>query len=301
MPSNIPAALDAQEDAAIAKMRLVSSSPPKYLVLAMLAGAYVGIAVALLIATASAFTNAHSAGANLIKGSVFGVALTLVVFAGAELFTGVVPAMLQGLVAHKVRMRDLAATWIASWVGNLAGSLGFAAMVNASGVFSTGPVDPASGHTSYFTALSTMIHGKVGLDAGQLFWRAVLCNLLVCLGLWMAARATSDAAKLVVLWWSLLAFVATGFEHSVANMTIFGLGIFAGVPDATIAHLATNLLWVTLGNIVGGGLLVGLAYSYAGREPAATVVIPEPAPVGGTEAPLAAPAPAGAALAQQAG
>lgn len=262
MPATLAQTLDDQEDAAATKVRLLRSSPPRYFVLSLLGGAYVGVAVALLLATAAAFIDSKNPGANLVKGSVFGVALTLVVFAGAELFTGVVPTMLQGLFARRVRARDLASVWAASWLGNLVGSLGFAAMVNASGVFSTGLSS---------SALTAIVKAKVALDPGQLFWRAVLCNFLVCLGLWMAARATSDGAKLVVLWWSLLAFVATGFEHSVANMTIFGIGLFAHVPEATMANLGANLWWVTLGNIVGGGVLVGLVYAYTGRQPVATL------------------------------
>ena len=267
MPLAMPDALDLQEASADSKAALAKTSPARYLVLSMLAGAYVGIAVALLIATASAFITTQNPGANLVKGSVFGIALALVVFAGAELFTGVVPTMIQGLIARRTSVLDLILTWVASWVGNLAGSLLFAAMVNASGILNTGTVNPATHHTAMFAAVTGIIKAKVGLSAGQLFWRAVLCNFLVCLGLWMAARATSDGAKLIVLWWALLAFVATGFEHSVANMTIFGLGIFAHVPLATAANFGTNLLWVTLGNIVGGGVLVGVAYSYAGRAP----------------------------------
>jgi nitrite transporter NirC len=277
MPLTVAEALDGQESAAAAKAALAKGGLPRYLVLAMLAGAYVGIAIALLLATAAAFIDTKNPGANLVKGSVFGIALTLVVFAGAELFTGAVPTMLQGLVARRSSVLDLAVVWVASWIGNLAGSLAFAAMVNASGVFTSGPVDPATHKTLYFTALATIIKGKVALTGGQLFWRAVLCNFLVCLGLWMASRANSDGAKLVVLWWALLAFIATGFEHSVANMTVFGLAIFAHVPLATAGAMTTNLLWVTLGNVVGGGLLVGLAYSYAGREKptAVTVTLPE--------------------------
>lgn len=275
MPATMPEALDLQEAGAVAKAELAKKSLPRYLVLSMLAGAYVGVAIALLLATASAFVTSQNPAATLVKGSVFGIALTLVVFAGAELFTGVVPTMLQGLTARKTTVVDLALVWVASWVGNLVGSLLFAAMVNASGVFSTGTVDPQTHHTAQFTALAGSIQSKVALHGGQLFWRAVLCNFLVCLGLWMASRASSDAAKLIVLWWALLAFIATGFEHSVANMTVFGLGMLAHVPGATAANFAVNLLWVTLGNIVGGGLLVGLAYSYAGRAPQTQVSVPD--------------------------
>jgi nitrite transporter NirC len=97
----------------------------------------------------------------------------------------------------------------------------------------------------------------------------------------MAGRTRSDAAKLVVLWWALFAFIASGFEHSVANMTIFGLGIFEG--HATWSDLYRNLLWTVPGNVVGGGFLIGLGYAYVGR--AAGV---GPAPVAATAIPPAA-------------
>ena len=233
---------------AVAKAEFLRRSPLGFTISSMMAGAYVGLGI---IAIFSIGQGLDPSVRPLAMGLTFAIALTLVVFAGAELFTGVVPAMLHGLVARKVTVAQLGLVWVASWIGNLAGSLLFAAAVNASGILSTGAVNPATHHTAMFAALAGTIKGKVGLTAGQLFWRAVLCNFLVCLGLWMAARATSDGAKLVVLWWALLAFVATGFEHSVANMTVFGLGIFAHVPLATAANFETNLLWVTLGNIVG--------------------------------------------------
>jgi nitrite transporter NirC len=103
--------------------------------------------------------------------------------------------------------------------------------------------------------------------------------MLVCLALWMAARTRSDGAKLAVLWWALLAFVASGFEHSVANMTVFGLGIFDGT--ATWAQLFRNLAWTVPGNVVGGGLLVGVAYAWTGTvtaDASPSIVVAAPAP-----------------------
>ncbi|HXH59028.1 formate/nitrite transporter family protein, partial [Iamia sp.] len=91
-------------------------------------------------------------------------------------------------------------------------------------------------------------------------------NPLVCLGLWMASRVQSDTAKAIVLWWALLAFIGSGFEHSIANMTIFSLGILDG--SATVGALARNLAWTVPGNVVGGGLLVGVLYSWIGRPSA---------------------------------
>ena len=91
------------------------------------------------------------------------------------------------------------------------------------------------------------------MSGPQLFWRAVLCNALVCLALWMASRSRSDTAKLALVWWPLLAFIGAGFEHSIANVTTFSLAAL----DGTIgwSSLARNLVWTVPGNIVGGGMV----------------------------------------------
>jgi nitrite transporter NirC len=257
-------ALASQGDAAVVKGEQVKSSPLKYLANSMLAGAYVGIAVVLMIMVSAAFIKASSPATKLVQGAVFGIALTLVVFAGAELFTGNVMVMLQGLWARKVNPLEVLMVWVGSLVGNLVGSLAFSSLVAASGVINL--PHPKGQETLMTAALAGIIKGKVALSGSELFFRSVLCNMLVCLALWMAARAVTDGAKLLCLWWALLAVVASGFEHSVANMTVFGLGIFTHVDGATAAHLTRNLLWTVPGNIVGGGLLVGLAYSWIGSS-----------------------------------
>lgn len=282
MPVPIPQALEEAAELGVAKSVQVRRLP-RYMVVAALAGAFVGVAVVLLVSVAGPLAASKNASAKLVQGAVFGIALTLVVFAGAELFTGNVMYMLQALHARSVTMLDLVAVWAASLVGNLVGSLGFAAMVNAGGTLATGAAPGKLGPGE--ALVKSVVTAKNAATGGQLFWRSVLCNALVCLALWMAGRSRSDAAKLVVLWWGLFAFVASGFEHSVANMTIFGLGIFEG--HAHWADLWRNLAWTVPGNIVGGGVLVGLAYSYAGGkrplpaaatpEPLGTVELPEPA------------------------
>ena len=268
MPIPIPEALE--ESAALARTKAGQVRRlPGYLLSSAMAGAYVGVAVVLLVSVAGPFAASGSAATKLVQGAVFGVALTLVVFAGAELFTGNVMFMLQGLHAGTVRRAELAAVWVASLLGNFVGSVGFAALVHAGGTLATGG---GNGRPAPGTGLVTsIVSAKNAATGPQLFWRSVLCNMLVCLALWMAARTRSDGAKLAVVWWGLLAFIGSGFEHSVANMTLFSLGIFAG--SAEWADLARNLLWTVPGNIVGGGLLVGLAYAWI----AAPKVEPVPA------------------------
>jgi nitrite transporter NirC len=286
MPAPIADALAANGDDAVAKGVQVKSSPLKYFANSMLAGAYVGIAVVLLVMVSSAFINANSPATKLVQGAVFGIALTLVVFAGAELFTGNVMVMLQGLWARKVNPIELLMVWVGSLLGNLVGALAFSALVAASGIINT-PA-PKGKQPVFAAALAGIIKTKVGLSGSQLFFRSILCNMLVCLALWMAKRALTDGAKLLCLWWALLAFIASGFEHSIANMTVFGIGLYTHLPLATASNLTRNLLWTVPGNVIGGGLLVGIAYSWIGSPGKMAVSAPSPA----------VPAPAVAAEAQ---
>jgi nitrite transporter NirC len=275
MPIPISEAVGESADLAKTKAKQVLNLP-RYLMLSALAGAFVGVGIVLIVSTAGPLLAAASPATKLVSGAVFGIALTLVVFGGAELFTGNVMFMLQGLAAGTVNMAELMAVWVASLVGNLIGSIGFAWLVNAGGTLSIAPAPGKPGPAAAMVA--SLVKAKDAATGPQLFWRSVLCNMLVCLALWMAARTRSDAAKLVVLWWALFAFIAAGFEHSVANMTIFGLGIFE--HSASWSQLFRNLAWTVPGNIVGGGVLVGLAYAWAGAGSGA--VIPTAANGAGT-------------------
>ena len=281
MPIPIPEALDESGQLAASKAGQAGDIP-RYLVSSALAGAYVGIAVTLLVSVAGPLVAAGSPAAKLVQGAVFGIALTLVVFAGAELFTGNVMVMIQGLAARVVTLRQLVAVWGVSLVGNFLGSIGLAALVHGGGTLALGGKDGAPGPGQGL--INSIIATKDAASGPQLFWRSVLCNLLVCLALWMAARTRSDGAKLIVLWWALMAFIASGFEHSIANMTLFALGIFGG--DATWGQLARNLAWTVPGNIVGGGLLVGFAYAWLGGR----VGAPAAAARGGKRDAVVAPA-----------
>lgn len=276
MPNTIPEAISEAGESAALKARQARSIG-RYMVSAAFAGAFVGVAVVLLLSVTAPLVAAGSPFAKLIGGLVFGVALTLVVFAGGELFTGNNMFMLQGLFAGAVKVRAVLGVWLASLIGNLAGSVAFAALVHGAGTLGAGgaPGKPAPGTT----LVQTLIAGKNAAAGPQLFWRAVLCNMLVCLGMWMASRTKSDGAKIALLWWALLAFVGSGFEHSVANMTLFSLGIFE--HSATVGQMARNLAWTVPGNIVGGGVLVGVAYAYVSgaRRKEKVISLAEPPPI----------------------
>ena len=273
MPIPIPDVVDEGAAQAVAKAES-ARNVPRYFLASALAGAYVGVAVVLLACTAGPLAAAQSPATKLVAGAVFGVALTLVVFAGAELFTGNVMVMLNGLFSRRVRVRDVLLVNAGSLIGNFAGSVAFAAAINASGVLNAGAKPGAPAPAA--SMIATITQAKMSATGGQLFWRSVLCNMLVCLALWMAARTTSDGAKLGVLFWGLLAFIASGFEHSIANMTIFTLAILQG--SAHWADLGHNLLYTIPGNVVGGGLLVAAPYAWIGRKATAAYPVEESIP-----------------------
>ena len=249
----IPITTAIEENAAAAADKAVAVGRlPRYLLSSALAGAYVGVAIVLLLSVSAPLVAAESPAAKLVQGGVFGIALTLVVFAGAELFTGNVMVMLQGWWRGTTSPVKVLAVLVASLAGNIAGSIVFAGLMHAGGT-AVGPVHDL---------VASIATSKDAAAGPQLFWRAVLCNALVCLALWMAARTRSDAAKLAVLWWALLAFIASGFEHSIANATTFALAGFDG--SIGWGALVRNLAWTVPGNIVGGGLVVGLGYAWLG-------------------------------------
>jgi nitrite transporter NirC len=278
MPIPVPEAVDEQAEVAVDKTR-ASRSPGSYLVSAALAGAYIGVAVCLMLAAAGPLNAENSPFTKLVQGLVFGIALTLVVFAGGELTTGNMMTMVIGLFdrARRTGVGAVVAVIVFSFVGNLVGGLLFSLLVEASGVLKI--ANPGQPPAMLNFLLSTY-RSKSGEGVGTMFFRGVLCNFLVCLGVWMAARTRSDGAKLVVLFWALLAFITTGFDHVVANMTIFALGLFSGAPGASVGAFAWNMLWVGLGNLVGGALL-GAAYGYISRgekpSPAAADATPDSA------------------------
>lgn len=244
-------AFEAASNAAIKKVNLLKNNPIGYFLLSVLAGMYIGFGILL------AFTVGGQIGVNpfagLIKGLIFGVALSLVIIPGAELFTGNNFVMGAGLFGKKISLGQAAYLWLICWIGNLVGAALLAWMFTASGL-------DVPAIAAGFTKASVT---KMSAPALQLVLRAILCNILVCLAVWSGFQTRNDAAKLIMVWWCLLAFFATGFEHSVANMTTLIVAILNPVATAgsvSIAGLAYNLLWVTLGNMIGGICFVALPY-----------------------------------------
>jgi nitrite transporter NirC len=250
--------IDQLSELASKKAMLIRRSPLGFFIGSMMAGAYVGFGIILVFSIAAGLDPSVQKPA---MGVSFGVALTLVVFAGAELFTGHTMYMTLGWLTKRTSAKDLAASWSLTWLGNLVGAftLAFIFYLGGGGVLLNAGSD----------LLYDITDAKMNGSAISLLAKGILCNWLVCLALWMAARTTNDTAKCIVIFWALYAFIASGFEHSVANMTLFCIALLGNHPETiSIAGMGHNLLWVTIGNIISGSLFMATAYWYATIAPA---------------------------------
>jgi formate/nitrite transporter len=221
------------------------------LLLAVLAGAYIGFGA--LSYTITTTDSALGWGpTRFLGGAAFSLGLVLVIVAGAELFTGNV-LMVIGWASGRIPGLHVLRNWSLVYLGNLVGALATAFLVVLSGVLDLR--DGAVARTAAEIAAS-----KLQLTSPEALFRGVLCNVLVCLGVWLSFAARSLTDKVLAVLLPISAFVAAGFEHSVANMYVIPVAMAAGLIETDIPALLRNLLFVTVGNVVGGGVLVALAY-----------------------------------------
>lgn len=235
------------EKAGIGKARLPVLS---LVVLAVLAGAFIafGAMLSTLVMTGSSLSFGPG---RLIGGIAFSLGLILVIVGGAELFTGNA-LIVMAAASRQVSTMALLRNWGIVYIGNFAGALGAAALVYLSGILALDA--SAVGETAREIA-----RVKLALTADQAFFRGILCNALVCLAVWLCFSARDVAGKILAIVWPISAFVALGFEHSVANIYLIPIGMLAGAAF-DIGGFVHNLFWVTLGNIVGGAGGVALVY-----------------------------------------
>ncbi|GKZ04664.1 transporter [Paraclostridium bifermentans] len=240
------------------KVNLLNSSRLKYIVSSAFAGLYVGIGILLIFTIGGLLTSANSPMTKIMMGVSFAIALSLVVMTGSELFTGNNMVMTAGTLNKGTSNKDLLRVWAYSFVGNLLGSLLVAGLFVGTGLVNKGAV------MEFFATTSL---AKASLPFMDLFFRGVLCNILVCVAVMCSFRTNDDTAKLIIIFMCLFAFITSGFEHSVANMTIFGVALFSSaIKGATLMGAIYNLFVVTLGNIAGGALVMGAGAYILGKK-----------------------------------
>ena len=248
----------------------------KLLILSFFAGVFIALAAqGSSFAAANLLANKDTLGlGKLVQGLTFTPGLFFVILAGAELFTGNC-LMITAFLDKKVRLKEMLKSWILVYLGNFIGCIFVAFLLSISGQWLLG--DGLVGIRTILIAKS-----KIDLSFGQAFVLGILANFLVCLGVWMSLGAKSYGSKAIAAFFPVAVFVLSGFEHSIANMYYIPAGILAknisnlgaktGLDAAALASinipnmLVKNLIPVTLGNIIGGAIFVGLLYFLAYRK-----------------------------------
>jgi len=250
-------AVDAVAAVSHKKATAMKHSLTGFITFAVMAGFYMGFGVLLAFIVAAPIGAINPGFGKIAAGLVFGIALSLIIIAGGELFTNYNLLTLNGTFRGTVTLGETMLSWFWTYIGNLAGSMIFALMLIPTGVFGKDP------WLSFALKIATY---KMNAPWWSLFFRGIFCNWLVCLAVWCNFRCTSDSGKLIMIWWCLFAFVTTGMEHCVANMTICTLACLLPHDPSVINFgkmFGWNLVPVTLGNIVGGGFFVCFLYWFA--------------------------------------
>jgi len=240
--------------AAKKKVKFYDVDKAGYFVSSMLAGIFVGLGIIVIYVIAAAMGGSPSL--KILQGASFAAVLSLIVFAGAELFTGNVFVQTAGFMRKTVKFSDAVPIIVFCYIGNFVGSILIVTLFIGTGLF-----------TSEMSALTDYaIISKTSPSFANLFIRGILCNILVCSATWCTYKIQSDTGKLVMIFWCIYIFVISGFEHSIANMSLFTLrALVWSDGGATMGAMAHNLAATSLGNFVGG-VMLALTYWAMGRK-----------------------------------
>lgn len=247
-------AYDAVVSASESKLSFMRRSPVGYFFAGVLAGMFVAFGGFVSATVGGVFQAAESPWTKLAAAFTFASALSLVIMAGSELFTGNNLVMTAGVLEKRVKAVDAMKLWLFCWLANYAGSWLAAALYYATGL--------VSGTTAAYIA--SLARTKLFLSVPQMFVRGVLCNMLVCLAVWCSFKMKSESGKLIMVFWCILIFMVCGFEHSVANMSSLAVALL--MKEADFWHYVVNIGMVTLGNIIGGALFVAVPYWLCRRK-----------------------------------
>ena len=219
----------------------------KYFLRAILAGFFIVVATILSNVSAAVLYPTFPQFGKLLGAFLFSIAIVLIVFIGGELFTGNNMVMAMGFYNHSCTVSKVLKIWIISFIGNFIGAFFLSALFVGSGASRQILID-------YY---NSFIAGKLDIAPLQLFLRGMLCNFCVCIAVLTGTRMKSESGKLVVMFCVIMAFVAAGFEHCVANMGTFSVAYLL-LGGINLAAVAKSMIFVTLGNIVGGAILLAL-------------------------------------------
>ncbi len=249
--------IEAAAAAGAAKASLTSANVRKLLVSAFFAGCYISLGGILSLVVGYGFpgiTAGNPALQKLLSGAMFPIGLILVVILGAELFTGNNALLVPSLMSRRHGLGVVLRNWALVYFGNFLGAIAFTYfMVYMCGLTASEP---------WHTAITGIAAAKVSMPWGVVLLKGIGANWCVCLAVWLALSSKSVPGKVLGCWIPVMAFVALGYEHSIANMFFIPLGMMEGADIAVADAIWANFLPATLGNIAGGALMVGAAHYY---------------------------------------
>ncbi|MFL0201559.1 formate/nitrite transporter family protein [Exiguobacterium acetylicum] len=251
-------ALEGLRNKAIKSTRMLKMRPLEYLVRAMLAGIFIGFAIIFTLKAINGLYMAESPVATLVGGLTFGVALVLIVYGGAELFTGNTMYFTTATMRGYTTKMDTMKVWLICLIGNGLGGLAFALLFSQTGI-----IQELGMNNWLFSVSETKIHHTTW----EIFTRAIFCNWMVCLAIFIPKNMKNELAQIMMMMVLVAVFFASGFDHVIANMALFSIALVVPHPDTiTFAGAMHNLLPALAGNIIGGAVFMGMIYTWLNKE-----------------------------------
>lgn len=248
------ATVDAIDEAAALKARLPRS---RLAVMSILGGMLIAVGALLAVVVAGSATGLQATNPGLVRlvmGAVFPVGFIAVMLTGAGLFTSDCATQMVAWYRRRVPARTMLAVLVVAFLANVVGAVGLAVLGWAGGILGA--------DQQWTPYLLSLAEGKVSHSWGEVFAKGILANMLVCVAAWQAYSSRSSTGKILGIWFPVMAFVALGTEHSIANLFFIPAAMLSGADITTAQFLTANLGPATLGNWVGGALIIGLPYAW---------------------------------------
>lgn len=250
-------ALKQVEALALKKLKVFNDSIVRYLMRGVLACMFIGFGVMVAFKSGNYFYAEHSPFSYPMAAATFGAAIVLISYGGGDLFTGNTFYFTYAALRKKMKWSEVIKLWVSTYMGNIIGAVLFAILILITGLFK----DVTS--TSF---LVSVVEKKMAVPTSELFFRAILCNWLVCLAFFIPMTLKGDGAKLFTMMLLVFCFFISGYEHSIANMCTFAIALITNHSEnITFAGMIHNLVPVTLGNIIGGTVFMAGFYYYINK------------------------------------
>ncbi|QVY60845.1 formate/nitrite transporter family protein [Cytobacillus gottheilii] len=245
------------EKLALKKYKIYQTSVLHYILRAALASMFIGFGVIVAFKSGGYFYNVHSPAAYPMAAFTFGAAIILIAYGGGDLFTGNTFYYTFAALRKKMQWSSVVKLWTLSYAGNIIGAIVFALLIYTTQLFSDASVNQF---------LLSVVEHKMTAPTLELFFRGILCNWLVCLAFFIPMTLKGDGAKLFVMVLFVFCFFISGYEHSIANMCTFAIAMVLDHPGTiSFSGIIHNLVPVTIGNLIGGSLLMGWMYFYVNK------------------------------------